>query len=600
MKHRACAMAGAVVLLLAALAFFPYAKEESRAPVPEPSCWGGYYDQPFVLELSAPENGSIYYTLDGSVPTRESARYQDGIEIQDRSQEPNLYSSIRNVVTDWQRYTPDTTPVPKGTVVRAVYINELGIESEVLTQTYFVGMEPPETGYTLSLVFEYEDLFGDEGIYVTGKAYDDWYLSDGDPARMPVPNYEQDLEAVAQAELMDSAGYVMNQPVGLQIQGASARGAAKKRFTLTAREEYSGSQTFDAMLYDGVITHSVMLKDCLPEAILPELVADRDVSVQQCVPVQVYLNGEFWYTSYMLERYDNQYFRQYYEVNNRILVKDGEMDQESLAALGLDVYREFLYWVQNTDFSDPEQWAQIQQETDIQSYIDYLAINYCMGNYDFYDEHNYVLWRSLYPGSGEYEDMRWRWCIYDIDVMIWAGDDPGFDDHAALNLFTDPAVYGIANTSLYRALKGNEDFCRQFVLSFQDIVNNNFAPERVEQVLAQYGYDLDWMDGFFRRHPAYALSHLAEEFGLTGTLETVEITVQNPDGGTVTVNTSQIDLSEGTWSGQYYTDYPITVTAQANPGYRFAGWKGDSDGTETTITVRLDGGAALEAVFLPE
>ena len=116
-------------------------------------------------------------------------------------------------------------------------------------------------------------------------------------------------------------------------------------------------------------------------------------------------------------------------------------------------------------------------------------------------------------------------------------------------------------------------------------------------MLADYGYTLDWLDGFFRKRPAYAVQHLAEEFDLTGSPETVTVTTAHPEMGSVTVNTSRIDLSTGSWSGQYFTDYPITVTAAANDGYEFVGWKGDTGGAGETVTVSVDGGITLEAVF---
>ena len=75
------------------------------------------------------------------------------------------------------------------------------------------------------------------------------------------------------------------------------------------------------------------------------------------------------------------------------------------------------------------------------------------------------------------------------------------------------------------------------------------------------------------------------------------VTTAHQEMGSVTVNTSLLDLSSGSWSGQYFTDYPITVTAAANDGYEFAGWKGDADGAGETVTVSVDGGIALEAVF---
>ena len=130
-----------------------------------------------------------------------------------------------------------------------------------------------------------------------------------------------------------------------------------------------------------------------------------------------------------------------------------------------------------------------------------------------------------------------------------------------------------------------------------DIINNNFAPEKTEAALQKYGYGMDWLNGFFQKRAAYCAEHLAEEFQLTGTLETVTVTCADPEMGNVVVNTSCIDLSDGSWNGQYFTDYPITVTATPKDGYEFLGWKGDVQSTGETITLSADGGISLEAVF---
>ena len=76
--------------------------------------------------------------------------------------------------------------------------------------------------------------------------------------------------------------------------------------------------------------------------------------------------------------------------------------------------------------------------------------------------------------------------------------------------------------------------------------------------------------------------------------------MDDPDGGTVTVNTCQPDLSGGTWTGRYFTDYPVTVTAHPHPGYVFKGWTGDSDAADETVEINVNGGAALHAVFEKE
>ena len=268
-----------------------------------------------------------------------------------------------------------------------------------------------------------------------------------------------------------------------------------------------------------------------------------------------------------------------------------------------DAYPEFMWWVGHTDFTDPEQWEQLKKEADLQSYIDYMVINYYLCNWDLADDKNYVVWRSVDREDSPYADQRWRWCVFDIDPLEYTLTHYDLENIAQLNTFTCDPPYcdnSLDQMTLFRAFRNVEEFRQRFVTSFMDIVNNNFDPERVEKILEKYGKNLDWLDGFFRQRPAYAAAHLAEEFDLTGDLETVEITTRDPELGTVVVNTSEIDLSDGSWSGKYYEDYPITITAYPAEGCRFVGWKGDVEDGAESLTIPVDGGVSLEAVFQRE
>lgn len=91
---------------------------------------------------------------------------------------------------------------------------------------------------------------------------------------------------------------------------------------------------------------------------------------------------------------------------------------------------------------------------------------------------------------------------------------------------------------------------------------------------------------------------MAEEFSLTGTLEDVELKVNDPKGGTILLNTVKPDLSDGSWTGKYFTDYPITVTAVPEDGYKFAGWSGSVTSDSAIIEAEvIPEGITLEAVF---
>ena len=98
----------------------------------------------------------------------------------------------------------------------------------------------------LSLVAAPEDLFGGEkGIYVTGDAYDEWYQS-GVDGGSPLPNFEQtgkEWEREASFELYEETENVLQQTVGIRIQGNSTRNSEDKRFNVFTRPEYDAVST---------------------------------------------------------------------------------------------------------------------------------------------------------------------------------------------------------------------------------------------------------------------------------------------------------------------------------------------------------------------
>lgn len=103
MRRRILLIVFSCILLILSLVIFNRINARNAAPMPVPSVSGGYYENGFTLRLTAPSNGSIYYTTDGSTPTADSTLYQDGIPLKNRSSEQNLYNSVQNVVTDWKK-----------------------------------------------------------------------------------------------------------------------------------------------------------------------------------------------------------------------------------------------------------------------------------------------------------------------------------------------------------------------------------------------------------------------------------------------------------------------------------------------------------------
>lgn len=115
---------------------------------------------------------------------------------------------------------------------------------------------------------------------------------------------------------------------------------------------------------------------------------------------------------------------------------------------------------------------------------------------------------------------------------------------------------------------------------------------------SEYGETLDWNYGFFIDRTKYVLQHIAQEFELSGDTSVIEIDIENPDGGTVKVNTHTIEEGTAHWSGEYLVEVPMTLTAVPDEGYEFVGWSGDVTSSDATIDVELDKEVvSLNAIF---
>lgn len=112
---------------------------------------------------------------------------------------------------------------------------------------------------------------------------------------------------------------------------------------------------------------------------------------------------------------------------------------------------------------------------------------------------------------------------------------------------------------------------------------------------------------FLANRKACITGYLKEDFGLEGVLAPVRIETTDTAAGSVVLNTITPTFDEqGKWQGEYFTDYPITVSASAGEGWRFAGWEvdaGESHEYLAEASVKLsipESGLSIKAVFEKE
>ena len=577
---------------------------------------GGFYDEAFDLTLRAAPGQQIYYTTDGSTPDADSALYTAPIHVYDRSGEANRYRSVQNVQEDYLDKEPiGKTPVDKAFVVRAVAMDEAGKSSEIATLSYFINKNDYASGLVISLTADPDELFGTEGIYVTGEEYDAWYAEKraAEAAgktfeeEAPTPNYQRrgaETERAAELEVFDDGAPLLNQPVGIRIQGNTSSENALKRFSVFARSIYSGSRLLRVSPFSGKDTHSFILRSGLVNAINHAMAAGRDVAVLQTRPARAFLNGEFWYDTFVQEKYNRTYFEKTFHVfrENVEYIEIGVWSNATQEER--DTVESLLTLAEQEDLRSDESYEQFCRQIDVQSYIDYCCIQAYLLNADTNEHLNTGFWRTGMDEHTTYGDGRWRWVLNDLDPHH--GDirkAVGAETAAEINPFTAKRGEDWDNMfhdgRLYQALMENPTFRTQLARTFMDLVNTNFTQTRMEQILASFGVDMDYDGGFFRDRTGYMIGYVAEEVGISDTTAALTLQTDTPDAGTVRLNTITPDLSSGAWSGEYYTDLSVLLTASPAPGHTFDHWEVNGERLQDAeIELKLsEGGTTVHAVF---
>lgn len=618
--------------------------------LPEPvfTMESGFYETSFELTITAPQGTKIFYTLDGSDPTPDSFVYEEPLLIGDVSSQENVYAA-RTDLAPSSKYTPPFK-VDKATVVRAIaYDPKADTVSDIVTKSYFVGFaqKPDYDGFPiLSLVTDPDKLFDREyGIYTNGVVMEEYVEKGGlvDGELLSQVNSEggglyfrymasnaynrgKEWERESTIAYFDSGHeYCFTQDVGIRISGQSTRGAAQKSLNLFGREIYDETAVFPYQFFDGMTYSTIKLRNGgsenaaskIMDAFLQSLFGDRAVSTQGSMPCIVFLNGEYWGIYNIRERYKEEYLENHFGVSqdNIWMIDSGVSAIGSSAAE--DAYSQMIGFVTGNDMSAEENYAAACSLLDVQSLIDFYCVNLYIDNMDLGFGQNMALWRTAQPEEGAYGDCRWRWMVFDVD-----GSLTGYDN----NTFTasEPWVedFDLMDEPLMAGLMQNEQFKRQFCLSFLDIANTDFVYETVHDSLMEWkeiyqtqvvdshrrflredyseeefeGY-IEAFDSFFEERFPFITGYLADELGLSGSLETVTIRTNLPEAGFVTVNTVDIN-PDPEWSGRYFTDYPITVTAVPQEGYEFVGWSGAAAGSEEQMEVEIaNGGITLVAEF---
>lgn len=650
--------------------------------VPQLSVSSGFYSDAFTLTISHPDpEVTLLYTLDGSDPKVENLGgksylyknqyeefpgqetgelleesfstllYTNPIEVIDRSELPNKIASISSTFHQNPYYFP-YLPIFKGTVVRAKAIKEGTQPSETVTKTYFISPEESNR-YSIPVVsisLDEEDFFDYEnGIYVAGKDFDDWRLENPTAdALWSNANYQRsgdETEKKAHFSFFENGNEIINQNIGLRINGGFTRILPNKSLRLYARSEY-GSSTFNHTFFEDSSYSSfkrLILRNSgndafatyFRDAFIQKTVNHLNFDTQSYRPTITFLNGEYWGILNMRERFDRHYFERVYNI------ADGDLDfleyNGSLVQEGdYEHYASMFSFIETNNLNNVANYNYVATQMDTENYADHFIANIYARNTDW-PHNNIEFWRKRteqYEPDAPYgQDGRWRWVLKDTDFGFGGDGGPLSYEHNTLAFATSTG--GDENTNpewstlILRKLLENTTFKNKFINRFADLLNTTYLPDRVigiinemksgvEAEILEHGQrwnsihslelwnsNIDVMIEFSNERPAHQRNHILEKFEIESTVG-VQINVSNEEHGHIKINTIEIlPITPGVqenpypWLGVYFKNIPITLKASAKPGYVFSHWSGASVSPEAEITIFPKANIQLTAHFIP-
>ncbi len=544
------------------------------------------YDVPLIT--------SIRYTTDGSIPTKNSAEYDEPLIIENEGR--------------------------SGTVIRAAIFRG-GKYTDVYTKTFFSSPSALNDGiYTVCISTDADNLYSDEkGIFALGAATQEEANANENIPQGPAgyisdrANYFGsgiEWERPATVEIYTSDGeHLITKDVGMRVSGATTRRLPVKSLRLYARKAYDGTGVFELDIFNQyteslgnqVTTFNHLdLRNggnnfyytMLPDSVMRQLAYDGGMStVGTSLPAAVYINGEYYGLMWMQSDYCGRNIAEMTGLDNNAVIRtikgfegsatDGTME-------GYLDYKEMYEYATAADFTIAEERAKLERLVDMDDFFAYYFLQMYCDNNDW-PTNNYGLWRCIDPAGSDpdnkYADGRWRFILYDLDNAFssYTDDTEGFDFILGNKL--SPMFINVMRSAEYRQRFVNVvcDFMSTSTktenayntyLYFKELI----APEM--EWRSENNAPIDFDDDFTEIAHLRISYHIQTKQGIIdqrlrdyfGARQKYSLTVTDiPENATVKLNT--LEFTQGDeFTGAYYKDIPASLTYAAGDGYTLDYW----------------------------
>ncbi len=393
--------------------------------------------------------------------------------------------------------------------------------------------------------------------------------------------------------------YVLNQEVDMSMCGGWSRANSPHSFKLKAAKYYDGLNSLDYQFFDGkpYLKHKVLQirnggsGDKLRDSSLQEIMRRSGlyIDTQAWKPVRVYINGKYYADLNMREPNNKHFAYANYGIDTD-LMDQFEMSPDSGYVQMAGTKESFNRLLElSANASDALTYEQIGELLDIDEYINYMACELYLGNWDW--PQNNV------KGFRDQNDGKFHFVVYDLDGAFSANISTFFgkknytfdslrgEDAFGNSLWGQRQVEEIEVVTLFENLLNNSDFRRRFVDAMcvisGSVFDYDYAKSIIYEMADKVGGDAWSMSNNFNGRQDGYISQLQNDsrFGITTSAQQFSAK-SNVDGAQMFIN--DIPVCTGQFGGKVFA--PITLKAVAPSGYRFLGWRESSDASIDMIT----------------
>lgn len=377
----------------------------------------------FTISLSGGE--LIYYTLDGSIPTKKSKVYKGPIKLD------------------------------KTTVIRAISYDKGKAQSEVVTKSYIINEN--HTLPVLSVSLPNSDFKKINNNITNNRAYK------------------------AYAELFENGkGFSSN--CGLKIFGGDSRMLPKKSYALKFSLDYGDGNLnykvfddLDAHEFDALVLRSgsqEMNRSLIKDEVITTIIRRYGtIDAQANKPVVLYVNGGYHGIYFIREKINEEMIRHHYNITdeNSNIVR---IDQD--ITTGKNILRDLNKYVTTHDLGNDMYYQEVEKKLDIDNFIDLWIAQLYTGDYDV---RNIRFFNNKNIDNGKIKmigyDFDFAFYSYPSNYYTWMMNGGGM------------GYYKIDNKLLVNLMKNNK-FKQRFVERLSYNLNKVWTTENTLNTFNEY------------------------------------------------------------------------------------------------------------------